>query len=84
MSLTKIVDGYTPFFGNLNQEEVSSLRERINIRKYESNQRIIESGEWGDSMYLIFQGLVNINKPTQNGKYKTKEQLVRDMYKQLS
>ena len=48
MSLTKIVDGYTPFFGNLNQEEVSSLRERINIRKYESNQRIIE-----DAFFIV-------------------------------
>ena len=26
-------------------------------------------------MYLIFQGLVNINKPTQNGKYKTIHQM---------
>ena len=66
---------YPPLFKRLNPEEVESVRKITKMKIYEPDQKIIKAGERGDSLYMIFQGMVNINHPGPNETYLTIHQM---------
>ena len=77
MNLTDLIlnEGKPSLFKKLNDEETEVVKERTNTIVYEPNQKIITAGDWGDSLYVLFQGVVNINHPGPNGKYRTTHQM---------
>jgi len=79
MNLTDLIfnDGHPPLLKGLNSKEIEVIEEGININNYDSNRAIIKAGENGNSMYIIFQGIVNINHPGPNGTYRTTHQMIK-------
>jgi len=51
------------FFGNLSDEMLKSVCERVILEQYSEGQVVFECGDFGDKLYLIMSGSILISKP---------------------
>lgn len=61
MTTIDIFEGVVPFFSMLDESERSTLVDLVEVRNYEPNETVIDAGSPGDSIFLIYGGLVNVN-----------------------
>ncbi|HZI18564.1 MAG TPA: DUF1003 domain-containing protein [Pyrinomonadaceae bacterium] len=57
-----------PLFAALDDEEVRSLRDLLRVRSAPAGTRLFNTGDAGDSMYLIEGGRVRIHLPDERGE----------------
>ena len=60
MTTIDIFEGVIPFFSKLDESERSTLVDLVELKNYEPDETIIDSGSLGDSIFLIYSGLVNV------------------------
>lgn len=60
MSLINRFEDHMSFFSTLDESERSTLIDLVELKDYQPNQQIIGSGSLGDSIFLIYSGLVNV------------------------
>ncbi len=59
--------GAVDLLATLTAEERAWLAERMREREYAAGQAIIESGASGESMFIVFEGLVHVYITTEDG-----------------
>jgi CRP/FNR family cyclic AMP-dependent transcriptional regulator len=58
----------SPLFVGLNQDELCSLIEASNIHEVADSAKVVLEGDPGESMYLLHDGEVTIEKRAEGGK----------------
>jgi len=58
----------SPLFVGLNQDELFSLIQAANIHEVEGGSEVVREGDPGESMYLLHDGEVTIEKRTESGR----------------
>lgn len=69
-----------PLFGNLDTQLLSTLTPLFEEESFPPGAKILREGEFGDSMYIIAQGLVNITKFNEEGSEIPITQLLTGSY----
>lgn len=65
-----------PIFQGLHDEEVGLLQEATNHRTFRNGDFIFREGDPAETLYIVNQGLIKINKVSEDGK----EQIVRLLF----
>jgi CRP-like cAMP-binding protein len=59
---------HTELFANLRANELRLLAEQMLRRFYEAGEVLITAGDDGESMYVVFEGLLDVRLPGPDGK----------------
>jgi len=57
-----------PLFSHLTTDEFMGIVERINLRRFDTGDKIIKEGEPGDAFYIIARGSAKVHKQDPTGK----------------
>jgi sigma-B regulation protein RsbU (phosphoserine phosphatase) len=67
MDIVKILH-QVPLFSSLDTQLLGALTSLFEEESFSANSKILREGEFGDSMYIIVQGQVNVTKYNEEGK----------------
>lgn len=56
-----------PLFGGLDTQSLESIIPLFENERFPANEKVLREGEFGDSMYIIIDGLVNVTKFNEDG-----------------
>ena len=66
MDIVKILH-QVPLFSSLDMQLLGALTSLFEEESYAADEKILREGEFGDSMFIIVHGLVNITKYNEEG-----------------
>lgn len=66
MDIVKILH-QVPLFGSLDMQLLGALTSLFEEESYAAKEKILREGEFGDSMFIIVRGLVNVTKYNEEG-----------------
>ncbi len=67
MDIVKILQR-VPLFGGLDKEQLEALQSLFEEESCAENEKILREGEFGDSMFIIVNGIVDVTKFNEEGE----------------